>query len=319
MKIKNNRNNRRNKISQLNIQFLMAFVAFIILIVSMIYFVNNQTPKVESLLKEKLFYVKEQSIRQKIFGYYGLPPNWNSSLENVKVVGFSIEPYIIDYSKIYFNKELAKDSEKRKKFMDLFKERVNDKEVQTYWFAYYKIKSLTPYSFFQPYGFLKIKREKWGINISYNLSNFTKPSIYLELLTTSPILDVKSSDKTFLEAKEVEEGMDLIKFYTNGTKTGYLTIYYINETLGYGVKYIPPRIIIIKSLECEPIKICEESGFIEGNKKIPLIDYFGMFWYKSVIDKYQAVENIEINLLKTFFSDYIVETHYFIWTDEINP
>jgi hypothetical protein len=310
---------KKKKKTQLNIQFLMAFVAFIILIVSMVYFINNQTPKVESLLKEKLFYVKEQSIKQKIFGYYGLPPNWNSSLENVKVLGFSISPYILDYSKIYFNKELVKNSESRKKFVDLFKEKVNDKEIQTYWLAYYKIKSLTPYNFFQPYGYLKIYRELWGLNITYNISNFSNSNIYLELLTTDPILDAKSSEKTFLEAKEIGEGMNLIKFYTNETKKGYLVIYYKNKTLDYGVKYLPPRMIIIKALECTPTEICEQSGFIEGKKKIPLIDYFGMLWYKNVVDKYQAVENIEINLLKTFFSNYIVETHYFVWTDEINP
>ena len=316
MKSKKTKNGKK---SQLNIQFLMAFVAFIILIISMVYFVNNQTPKVESLLKEKLFYVKEQSIKQKIFGYYGLPPDWNTSLENVSVLGFSIRPYILDYSKIYFNKEIVKDEKERRRFMDLFKERVNNKETQTYWLAYYKIKSLKPYNFFQPYGYLKIHRELWGLNITYNLSNFSNSNIYLELLTLGSVSDAKSSEKTFLKAEEIEDDTDLIKFYTNGTKEGYLVVYYKNKTLDYGVKYLPPGLVIIKALECTPTEICEQSGFIEGKRKIPLIDYFGMSWYKNVINKYQAVENIEINLLKTFFSSYIVETHYFVWTGEINP
>ncbi len=313
------KDSKDKKASQFNIQFLMAFVAFIILIVSMVYFVINQMPKVEGLLKEKLFYTKQQSIKQKIFSYYGIPPNWNETLQNISVLGFSVEPFVLDYTKIYLNKLLIKNKRSLDKFMKLFEENVNGKKIQTYWLGYYKIKSLDPYSFFPPYGYLKIKREKWGLNISYNFTGLKNPYVYLELLILGELEEVNATEGTFTKATEIDDKLYSIKFDNKGTLRGNLLIYYYKRQLDYGVEYVPPTIIIIKQLECKPLTICEKSGFIEGNKKIPLMDYFGMFWYKNIIDKYQAVEDIELSLLKTFFSSYIVEVHYFVWTSEINP
>jgi len=110
-----------------------------------------------------------------------------------------------------------------------------------------------------------------------------------------------------------------LKFDTNNTKNGTLIIRYRNITFANNlVEYIYPKLIIINKMYCKPTKICEMSGFLESNKKIPLIKYFGMSWYRNVVDKYEALEEIDLSLLKTFLSNYIVEVHYFIWLDNFN-
>lgn len=318
------------KKSLLNIQFLIAFVSFVILIISTIYFISNQIPKIEGQLKEKLLLTKQKVIKQKILGYYGLPPNWSSDTLDVKVIGYSLKPNILDYSKILFNDHIIENKGKREQFLKFFEDKVNDKKIQTYWLAYYKIKGFTPYEFFDAYGCIKIKREKWGINISYNFDitqnqdciiNFTKekPNIFFEFLIIGEIEDVNKSGNFFVEFESLDPNYSILKFDTNNTKNGTLIIRYRNITFANNlVEYIYPKLIIINKMYCKPTKICEMSGFLESNKKIPLIKYFGMSWYRNVVDKYEALEEIDLALLKTFLSNYIVEVHYFIWLDNFN-
>jgi hypothetical protein len=288
------------------------------MVISYLFFVNSNMRKLLYYLDEKKTEFDILYVRNIIFGSSGNPPYWNQTLDNTKFVGYAIKPLVLDYQKIYFNDLIIRNLSTYDKFYGLFTRLVSVPNVYypvqktIYWVAYFKIKSLNPLLFQEGYGPLSITRTKSSLIISFNLTNYTNPYFFIELVTDKPLIVSQEAN-----ASVVMESSYLYNDYKiwNNKSVGRIILNYSYQEIGNEKVYNYPTIMIIKKLDCNPESICENSGIIDSTLKIPLIKWFGMTQYKGIIDKKQAQEVIYNNFLRTSFDTFLVETHVFVWED----
>ncbi len=266
-----------------------------------------------SYLDEKANVMNIYFIRNIIFGFSGNPPFWNYTLNNTKMIGLSIKPFVLDYDRILFLQEALRNGSLDKLY-EMFTRTIGQTnegaliESTINWVAYYKIKDINPLIFDNSYGPLKIEKAAYGFNISWNLTNYTNPSLLIELVSDKPLIVAGNNSVNFSVKNDID--FHLIKIYTKST-TGFISFNYTTNDNGKTYNY--PNLLIMRRLECKPESICEDSGFIEGRTKIPLIKWFGMTQYKANIDELQAEELIYNAILKVPLDYYLVEVHLFVW------
>jgi hypothetical protein len=321
------------KKAQIAIQYIISFVILMILIILSFLFVNNSFQKIYSLIDEKITESNFLYIRTLVMGFPGDPPYWNETLlvqNKTKLVGYSVKPFVLDFEKIFINREIVKNSSLYFKFLEQFTYDLGQfgkgkmEEVRK-WVAYYKIKDLDPLVFSEPYGFLRIYRNATNLIIFYNFSNvstlnpkysykegYYKPYFLIEFLSNKDLnIDKVEGGINYTETKETFYN---IKIYNNKSKkTGKIVLSYECTKEGGILKCNYPDDIIIPRLECDPIELCENSGFYEAGFKFPLIGWFGLIPYKKLALESETKELIYNSFIKLPLNYYLAEVHIFVW------
>lgn len=323
----------RIKKSQIAIQYIISFVILVILIVLSFLFVTNSFQKVYSLIDEKITISNFFYIRTLVFGFSGSPPYWDEKLlsqNKVNLIGYSIKPFVIDFGKIYTNQKIVENSTLYFKFIEQFTYDLGEfgksiMDDQRKWVAYYRIKNLDPLVFSKPYGYLKIFRNVTNLVIFYNFSNvsnlnpyyryqpgYFKPYFLLEILSNKElIVDSVTGGINYTEKKE---NFYVIKIYNKkNEKFGSIVL---NYSCSYEAGFLEcdyPTTLILYKFECDPLELCENSGFYEGNYKFPLVGWFGMIPYKKLAKELETKEIIYNSFLKLPLTYYLAEIHVFVW------
>ena len=323
----------KNKRAQISIQYIISFVLLIILIVLSFLFVTNSFQKIYSLIDEKITVSNFFYIKNLVFAFSGDPPYWNSSLiqnNRVNLLGYSIKPFVLDYEKIFENQKITENSTLYFRFIEQFSydlgEYANNLiEKQRKWVAYYKIKNLDPLLFSKPYGYLQIKRNATNLVIFYNFSNvsnlnpnygydphYFKPYFLLEIISDKK-LTVHDRKEGINYTEEISNFYKIKVYSSKNKEWGYIVLNYSCVRKSAFLECDYPNTLLIQRFECDPIELCENSGFYEGNYRFPLIGWFGMVSYKRLAMKLETKEMIYNSFLKLPLSYYLVEVHLFVW------